>query len=335
MGFQINYGGFAFAVPGDVVDHYIRLADGDKLKVLLFVLRHAQEPVTAAAAADYLHLSEETAQEALQFWEQADVLRTGAGAASPAFAFAAPAEQTAAAPAADSPIGTQRSSKEIKLDPSEIAEELERAPELVDLFTLAEKHLGRPLNHMEQRSLLWMHQYLNIPCELILMLMQYCVSNDIFSISYVESVAVRWQSQGILTMEAAEAEIARMTKDHSFTGEIRRLFELKRTPSPKQKSYIDRWQTSGIPLEVIELAYHITLDNKNDLSFPYLDKILQEWEKAGVKSREDAERLQAQPRPSKSKGKSKPQPPVTQDQLDTMNEYLSLVNRFKEDDTNE
>ena len=133
------------------------------------------------------------------------------------------------------PIGTQRSSKEIKLDPSEIAEAVEGSEELTGLFMLAEKHLGRPLNHMEQRSLLWMSQYLNIPGEIMLMLIRYCVSIDKYSISYVESIAVRWQEQGILTLEAAEAEMQRMTKDHSFTSEIRRLFELKRTPRPSRK----------------------------------------------------------------------------------------------------
>ena len=101
MGFQINYGGFAFAVPGDVVDHYIRLADGDKLKVLLFILRYAQDNVTAAAAAEYLHISEDAAQEALQFWEQAGVLRTGCAPQGIAFAFApVPCHAGAPAPAA-------------------------------------------------------------------------------------------------------------------------------------------------------------------------------------------------------------------------------------------
>ena len=333
MGFQINYGGFAFAVPGDVVDHYIRLADSDKLKVLLFVLRHAQENVTAAAAAEYLRISEDAAQEALQFWEQADVLRSGTVQQGTAFAFAAPAASAAVPPASDSSIGTQKSSKEIKLDPSEIAEAIEGSEVLSGLFMLAEKHLGRPLNHMEQRSLLWMSQYLNIPGEILLMLIRYCVSNDIFSVSYVESIAVRWQSQGILTLEAAEAEIERMTKDHTFTGEIRRMFELKRNPTTKQKSYIELWQNAGYPMELIHYAYEIAIERIEKADFKFINTILENWITNGVKTLEDAQKLQAQPRPAKSR--SKPQPPVTQEKLDTMNEYLSLVNRFKEDDTNE
>ena len=340
MGFQINYGGFAFAVPADVVDHYIRLADGDALKVLLFALRHAQENITAESAAEYLRISPEKAAESLTFWEQADILRQNGAQTGTNFAFAAPAPQEVTpAPAVkhESPVGSQKSSKEVRLDPSEIAETVENSEELTGLFTLAEKHLARPLNHMEQRSLIWMNQYLNIPSEIILMLIRYAVDNEIYSVSYAESIAIRWQSAGILTLEAAEEELKRMTRDHSFTNEIRRMFELKRTPTPKQKSFIDRWQNAGYPLDLIQYAYETTLDNKNDLSFPYLDKILQEWEKAGAKTREDAEKLQAQPRPTQSKrtSKSKSQPPISQEELDEMNEYLSLANRFKEDSTNE
>ena len=164
MGFQINYGGFAFAVPADVVDHYIRLADGDALKVLLFALRHAQENITAESAAEYLRISPEKAAESLTFWEQADILRQNGAQTGTNFAFAAPAPQEVTpAPAVkhESPVGSQKSSKEVRLDPSEIAETVENSEELTGLFTLAEKHLARPLNHMEQRSLIWMNQYLN------------------------------------------------------------------------------------------------------------------------------------------------------------------------------
>ena len=336
MGFQINYGGFAFAVPGDVVDHYIRLADGDKLKVLLFVLRHASEQVTADAAAEYLHMDKSQAEEALQFWEQANVLRTGGMQNAGAFAFAVPVQEAAAekpAPVTDSPIGTQRSSKEVKLDPSEIAAELARSTDLNELFTLAEKTVGHTLTHMEQRSLLWMNQYLNIPGEILIMLLNYCVSIEKYSISYAEAIAVRWMEQGIMTLENAEAEIRRMTAEHTFTSEIRKLFELKRSPTTKQKSYIDLWQKAGYPMELIKYAYEISVENIEKADFKYINTILQSWAENGVKDLAGAQKLRETPR---SSGKSpKPATPASQEELDKMNKYLSLVNRFKEDDPNE
>lgn len=336
MGFQINYGGFAFAVPGDVVDHYIRLADGDKLKVLLFVLRHASEQVTADAAAEYLHMDKSQAEEALQFWEQANVLRTGGMQNAGAFAFAVPVQETAAEkPAAvtDSRIGIMSSVKDMPMDPSEIAEIIHTSDHLRDLMSLTEKRLGRTPNHMEQRRLVYMHQYLNIPCEIISMLIEYCVSNEIYSISYVESIAKRWQEEGILTIQQADSELKRMINEHTYISEIRKLFELKRSPTTKQKSYIDLWQKAGYPMELIKYAYEISVENIEKADFKYINTILQSWAENGVKDLAGAQKLRETPR---SSGKSpKPAAPVSQEELDKMNKYLSLVNRFKEDDPNE
>lgn len=338
MGFQINYGGFAFAVPGDVVDHYIRLADAEKLKVLLFILRHASENATVDAAAEYLHIPPEQAEEALQFWEQADILRRNGIMHGASFAFApgfpAAPESSVPAPrqAEDSPIGTQRSSKECKLDPSEIASELASSAELSDLFTIAEKTIGHTLKHMEQRSLLWMHQYLNIPAEIIIMLLQYCVSIEKFSIAYAESIAVRWTEQGILTLEHAEAEIQRMTREQTFTAEIRRLFELRHSPTTKQKAYIDQWQRAGYPMELIRYAYEITVENIEKADFKYINTILQGWADSGVKDLAGAQQIRSSGKQGKAASK---QAPASQEELDNMSKYLSLVNRFKEDDTNE
>lgn len=335
MGFQINYGGFAFAVPGDVVDHYIRLADGDKLKVLLFVLRHASENVTADAAADYLHIAKEQAEEALQFWEQADVLRQGSTQQGTAFAFspavtAVQQEKAVEVPVSDSRIGTQKSSKECRLDPSEIAAEINKSDNLNDLFTIAENYLARPVNYSEQRSLIWMHQYLNIPCEIIAMLLQYCVSNNIFSVSYVESIAVRFQADGILSIQEAETELQRMSHAHTFTNEIRRIFELSHSPTTKQKAYIEKWQKSGYDLKLIGYACEKCLDAKKKVEFPYINAILERWAKESITTLEQA---QNQPQPAKKNPKFPK--PASQEELDKMNKYLSLVNRFKEDDTNE
>lgn len=340
MSFQIHYGDFAFAVPAAVVDHFIRLAGEKELKALLFLLRHASESPTSEAAAAYLHMDPEQAEEALQFWIQAGVLqKTGASAPSqfsfavPAAAPSQPALPAQEPPAPVSPVSAQRSSKEIKLDPSEIAAEIEGSPELSDLFALAEKRIGKPLNHMEQRSLLWLKQYLNVPSAVILMLLEYCISIGKYSISYAESIAISWQTNGILTLEQAEAEISRMTREHTFTADLQKRFEMKRSPTTKQKSYIDLWQKANYPIELIQFAYEITIENIEKLDFKYINTILEGWAANGVRDLAGAQQLRAKPA-SKPRSGSR-QKPLSQREVDEMNEYLSVVNRFKEDECDE
>ncbi len=345
MGMQINFGNTAFCVPGAVVDHYMRLASETQLKVLLFLLRHNGTNVTLADCAAFLRITEEQAEEAVAFWQQTEVMHEGAIPAS-AFSFAAPvsavpAQTTAPAVTAASeaspsvsPVSAQRSSKEIRLDPSEIAAEIEKSPELSGLFVLAEKSLGRPVNHMEQRSLLWLNQYLNIPTEVILMLIEFCVSIEKYSISYAESIAISWQSEGIVSLEQAEAEIKRMTREHTFTDEIRKRFELKRSPTTKQRAYLEQWQKASYPMELIQYAYEITVENIEKCDFKYIDTILRGWAESGIRERKDAEALREKPKTAAVKP-GKPAKPMTQREVDKMNSYLSAVNRFKKEDSDE
>lgn len=354
MGFQVNFGNAAFAVPGAVVDHFIRLAGEKELKVLLCVLRRPEENFTADSIAAYLHIDTEAAQEALDFWVQADVLRRGESAPAAGFHFgvpasspvqeaapaalpAAPVPATAAAetPTLDiSPVSSQRSSREIKLDPSEIAAAVEGSQELSDLFALAEKTLGKPLNHMEQRSLIWMCQYLNMPGSIILMLLEYCVSIGKYSISYAESIAIRWQAEGITKLEDVESVLQQMAREHGFVSELRRRFEMKRSPTSKQKAFIDLWQKAGYSMELIQYAYEITVENIEKLDFKYINTILESWAVNGVKDVAAAQALREQPKENRAK-KSARQEPMSQHEVDEMNDYLSVVNRFKEDETDE
>ena len=335
MEYAINYGGFAFAVPGDVVDHYLRLAGEKELKILLFLLRHASANVTAAHAAEFLRIPEEQAAEALEFWEQAGILRKGStlstGFSFSAPAATAPADEPPPKPKQDSYIGSQRSSSEIKLDPSEIAAEIEKDTELRDLFMLTEKALGRPLNHTEHRCLLWLHQYLNIPCAIILMLIQYCIRNNIYKISYAESIAIRWQADGILTIEDAETELKRMERDHTFTGEIRKLFEMHRKPTTSQQAFIDQWQQIGYPMEMIQLAYEKNIENKESLSFPYINKLLVDWWEKGARDAESAKKIKPDSKTYSQRRKKDSSTPISQQEQEEMDAYLSLVNRFEED----
>lgn len=314
MDYQVNYGSRAFCVPAAVADHFLRLADENQLRVLLYLLRN--ESATLPQAAAFLQIGEEQAEEALQFWVQAGVIGTGAQSG---FAFTAP-EQPAA-----QPLETVRSSREIKLDPSEIAHELEHSQQLTDLFTLAERLFGRPLTHMEQRSLLWLQAYQGMPIEVILTLLGYCKAIDKCSMSYAESIAISWISADIMTLEQAEAEVRRLTQAHSFTGQIRRLFQMNRRPTAKQQAYIDKWQSAGYSEPLLRYAYELTIEAIDKCNFKYIDAILTDWAAKGITTPEQA---QARRSAGKSGGR---QPQMSQREREKMDDYLSLVNNFGEE----
>lgn len=327
MGYQIRFGTSAFAVPGVVADHYLRLANAVQLRVLLYVLRHADAEVTPAQAAAFLKMDEEQAEEAFQFWEQADVLDSGR--VLPVLPEAAEVQEApVSVPDAAPMAAVQRSSKDIKLDPSEIAAMLEDSQELKDLFALSEKMLGRPLHHMEHRSLIWLHSYLNIRSEVILTLLGYCISIEKYSLSYAEAIAIEWERQGIVTLEQAETEIQRLKREHTYIEQLCRMFEMKRKPTTQQRAYMDAWQAAGYSMELMQYAYEITIENIEKLNFKYLDKVLKGWTEQGIANPEQARLQQGGGTFRRKQADTGP----TEEEIEMMNAYLSVANRFKEDD---
>ena len=74
--------GHAFPVPVAVADHLLGLASHDQLKVLLYVLCHAGESLPQEQIAACCKVQPSAVEEAIVFWQDANVLQTAPPAAS-------------------------------------------------------------------------------------------------------------------------------------------------------------------------------------------------------------------------------------------------------------
>lgn len=327
MEYQVNAGswGSLFAVPNCVVDHFLKLAPPNALKVLLYVLRHNDQALPDAAIAAALSLPQEAVEEAFSFWEQANVLTRAASAPEPT-----PQPQTSSPQPTPSPVAAtvptpavteqksyvQRTSAGFAPTPSELAARIDAEQPIRALYDMAERTFGRMLNHTEQRSLLWMYDYLGLNSDVILMLIGYCVSIQKAHVRYMETIAVDWQEHDICTLAAAQAEVQRLTAQRSFTAQIMRLFDMKHRPVSRQQEFIDLWQQKGYPVELIGYAYEKTIEAIDKLSFPYIAKVLETWDQNGLRDREAVDRFQGQR--------------ITENEEHSyrLDEYKSLVNNF-------
>lgn len=329
MEITVHMNGFGqmFGVPNVIVDQYLRLATPSQLKVLLYLLRHNRLTVDNREISKALGISEELVEEALLFWSQTDLFDVQDAVPE------AVLEQTmqdsaamqseakkAARPAAMS--GGKRG----ELTPVEIAAALEGSEDLKTLFMMAEQQLGRPLRHIEQKSLVWMHDYDNIGSDIILTVLMYCKSIDKASVSYAESMITSWWNDGIQTLAQVNAAINESEYRRSFTGHIQKAFEMNRRPTPKQQEFIDQWQDMKIPLELITYAYEKTLEGTDKLSFPYLNSILKRWWEAGYRSRADVD---AKDRPAPTEGR-KSRAKQTVPESDNAQAYQSFIYNLDE-----
>ena len=77
MGYALQLGAWSsvFAVPGALVDRYIKTADGDQLKVILWLLRNNGRSYSAEEIGEAVGLNGAQAERAVQFWVQNGLLQ--------------------------------------------------------------------------------------------------------------------------------------------------------------------------------------------------------------------------------------------------------------------
>lgn len=281
----MNGFGQMFGVPNAVVDQYLKLATPSQLKVLLYLLRNSGRQVDTAELAQALTISGELAEEAVLFWQQTELF--------------APTQESHTKEKAEPKSHARRtnqivplsSARNVELSPVEIATALKDSDDLRTLFHIAEQQLGRPLRYVEQKSLVWMHDYNNIGNEIILTVLTYCKDKlDKPSVSYAETVATAWWNDGIQTLPQVSEVIKEAEHRRTFTGHIQKTFEMRRMPTPKQQEFIDAWQEQNIPIELITYAYEKNIENIEKLSFPYINGVLTRWMEAGYRTREDVDK---------------------------------------------
>ena len=288
--------GHTFPVPVTVADNLLKLASHDQLKVLLYLLCHADEPLSAESVAQNCKVLPDAVEEAIAFWQDANVLSNTQELPAVRLQQTTPSQPTAAAPQTEKPVpaaqpaaGLQSSSSQFSLMPSEIAARIQQNQMIAEMFRGIESLAGRMLHNTEMKSMIWMHEYLGLEPDLILMLAAYCIQNNCFQVRYMEKVAIEWQERGVMTHALVEEDIRRRTQSHSFTAKLMKLFEMTRQPTKLQQEFFDRWQQQGWSMEMIQLAYEKTRNQNDDkLNFKYMNGILEKWAENGIRTAADA-----------------------------------------------
>ncbi len=294
--------GTGFFVPSAVAEHLLKLATHQQLKVLLYLLAHEGDVMSSEEIARHCGVQAEHVEESLVFWQQVNVLSDTEQISAAGIAAMQTQESSVKTTqaAAEMPIvsgepvrsnvGTMVTSGSMTIRPSEIAERAKSDQGLAALLAAAEQYAGHPLRNTELRSLFWMHDYLGLSPDNILMLLAFCRQENLFQVRNMEQVALEWHDRGILTHEQVQQDIQRRVEARSFVGKIMKMFEMSRTPTAKQLAYIQGWQQAGDSMELIHLAYERTRESCDDkLSFAYLDKILMRWRAEGLKTPKQVE----------------------------------------------
>lgn len=324
-----RFGVEATLVANEFIDRYMADANGEYVKVYLYLLRHSQEKPDVGQIADALNHTEADVRRALSYWEkmgaltlsspersvaenQGAIWRDSDSRRSPSQSGVsgqtggrAASDQSGAAPAGNGASGqagaeTAAASGRPVYSQDQV-NRLQGDGEFSQLLYIAQRYLNKIFTQRELEVFAYLYDGLHMSAELLEYLVEYCVQGGHTSIRYIETVALNWHKKELRTVEQAKAYASGFTKD-SFS--VMRAFGLTdRKPGDAEKEMIERWfGTYGFTRELVLEACNRTMEATHNPSFRYADKILSEWNKAGVKNLRDVSELDEKRKSQKRRG---------------------------------
>lgn len=303
-----------FSVPGEIVDSHIKLAGALQLRVILYCFRHAYDfDINPEHLSEVFGVGLEDVTDALMFWAELGYIEcSGQNKIAVNTSDMEPKRKTAP-PKAPRP------------DRKEVVRRGLECPEIAFLLNEAQQKFGRLLKQSESSVLVWIYDDLGMDTSLILMVIEYARQAEKLNISYIEKVARDWSNNGIDSISAAENRIVELNNSRTAWWKMRNAFGLDaRSPSETESKLavlaIVEWKMSDA---LIKKAYDICIDSVGKYKIAYIKKVLTDWNKAGIKSLEDLEKLTSKESET-SKSTNKKSKMATYD--------LSLLNKIINED---
>lgn len=311
-------------VPNTFIDQYMGSANGEFVKVYLYLLRHMDSPeqdFSISRIADYFNYTENDITRALKYWEKANLLRLeyddaqhltgicfldyetpGAAALSgtdgtfpPDTRAGADFRNLEAVPHSGTQYPGTRAGADFQ-DMTAIPEKpdysdaeiagFRGSSEIRQLLYIAETYLGRTLSPTDCQTIFYLYDKLQFPADLIEYLIEYCVVKGHTSIRYIEKTGLAWHEQGIRTAMEAKEQNKLRAKSHTA---VMKAFGIKgRSLAKPEQDFVQKWTSSyGFSEDMISEACSRTILAIHQPSFEYADKILQNWQRSHVKQLTD------------------------------------------------
>ena len=327
------------AVANEFIDTYMAAANGEYVKVYLYVLRHQGEDITIELIADALNHTESDVRRALSYWKKAGVLtaseqgqpvqgepvrpesgghtftrgQDGGQAAVPDLRVEPFQRETGTAGRAEVRGMTGMREPAVVQEPAVVRERTETTgqedgcipvysteqvnrlaqdEEFSQLLYIAQKYMNKVFTPRDCQEFAYLYEGLSMSSELLEYLVEYCVQNGHISVRYMETVAMSWHEKGIRTALEAKDYSASYNRD-SFA--VMKAFGINnRKPAAPEQKLMDKWfRDYGFSREVVLEACSRTITAIHNPSFQYADKILSDWQKAGVRGLADIKDLDA------------------------------------------
>lgn len=291
----------------DIADHF-NLTEQDICRAIRYwIKQHALRlEYNSEKELTGITLLQLESREAAQTGEEADGLEllsrdyagTADDAASDSRGYADKDETPAATASAGQSAPTRSAPEKVHMS-RELLKKKKDDEVLSDLIFETEAYFGkgkkgRLLSLPEVECLVYMYDQLGFSQALIEYLIEYCVTKGKTSLKYAEAIAVSWYEKGIDTV--AKAKLDSASYDPFYKKVLSELRINRSSATSIETAYIEAWRGElGFSEELILLACRKAIFNKpQSVNFAYVNGIIEDWHRKGLKTPADVEKNDAE-----------------------------------------
>lgn len=293
------------------IEHFMLDANGSYVKVYLYLSKCIQSggiDISIPFLADKTDSTERDIIRALQHWEKKGLIKiildnvteqiSSIQMLNPDDVYQAAKSASYIDDTAEDIASTSQipfSSKEKKSDSvnsvsvsAEQRKELAANQDFQFALQAIQSFLERPFKSNEIELISYLYGTLHFSSELLIHLYDYCISLGKSNSNYIQAVALSWHEQGVKSPEDAK----KVTTDYNtaYTA-ISKALGLGRPLAIIEKQFVERWQKEWmIDLSVIIEACNRTMLKIQKADFKYIEGILDNWHKSGIKTLLDVEK---------------------------------------------
>lgn len=194
------------SIPVIFIEKYMPHANGSFVKVYLYGLMCSSVPgfnVTNNDIAKALDIMESDIYSAWKYWQNIGIIKINQSSGSLHVEFV----DLSKVEHPKTPV-----QKKPTYHPKEIDIYITNNEEIRYLVNVAQEKLGKPLGPNSLSTLFSFYDWLRLPVEVIVLLLEYSASVDKRSLAYIEKVAIDWADKGINTIEKVEAHLKLLEK---------------------------------------------------------------------------------------------------------------------------
>lgn len=285
-------------VPNIFIDDYMTQANGEYVKVYLYLLRSIARPdseFSLSQIADHFDCTERDIVRALKYWEKLRLFRLEYDSARNLSGICFLSDALSPAPQESAPKENVTNCFIQSTSPSKPAYPLDHLKKFCEkedvreLVFIAEQYLGRTLNQTDLNTLFFWYDELHFSTELIEFLIENCVAKGHKSLHYMQRIAEDFSARNIHTVEEAKNL---MNQDSAIYHAVMKAFGIRgRNLVPSETSFLKSWNVKmGFSQDLITEACSRTMRTIHEPSFGYANSILERWHNQGIHTLEDVKR---------------------------------------------